>query len=202
MSKARDPIEELLIKKGVHVGSRSLTKDMERFFYMRSRSGFYLIDVQKTKERLRLAARFLAHYEPSSVVVASMRLYGKTPVKKFCEVTGFVPIVERFVPGTFTNPQLACYMEPEAVVVTDPKADHQIVVEAAIARLPIVAFCNTDNTLEYIDLAIPANNRGREQLATIYWLLATFVLIERGELPPDGSLEIPIEEFEYKPEEV
>lgn len=200
MSRARDPIEELLIKRKVHIGSRSLTKDMEPFFFSQ-RAGFYLINVHKTKERLRVAARFLSHYEPSSVVVASTRLYGKKPVLKFCEVTGCVPLVERFTPGSFTNPQLPTYMEPEVAVITDPKSDHQILLEAAIARIPIVAFCNTDNTIEYIDLVIPANNRGREQLATLYWLLADMLLHERGELGPDETLPIPIEEFEYRPSE-
>ena len=49
--------------------------------------------------------------------MASAREYGKTPVEKFCELTGAIPILGRFMPGTFTNPSLPRYMEPEIVIV-------------------------------------------------------------------------------------
>ena len=43
------------------------------------------------------------------------------------------------MPGTFTNPSLPNYMEPEIVVVTDPQADQQAVLEATRAGVPVVA---------------------------------------------------------------
>ncbi|HIE19081.1 TPA: 30S ribosomal protein S2, partial [Candidatus Bathyarchaeota archaeon] len=50
----------------------------------------------------------------------------------------------------------------------------------------------------YVDLIIPTNNKGRRALAVIYWLLARQVLRERGEIPPDGSIPLSIEDFEIK----
>ena len=38
-------------------------------------------------------------------------------------------------------------------------------------NIPIIALCNTDNCLEYVDCAIPVNNRSKKSLAMIYWLL-------------------------------
>jgi len=47
-------------------------------------------------------------------------------------------------------------------------------------------------------LVIPANNRGRKSVATIYWLLSRQILIERGELKDDEEPKFEIEDFETK----
>lgn len=82
--------------------------------------------------------------------------------------------------------------------MTDPRVDTQAINEAAKVGIPVVAFCDTDSPLEFVDLVIPANNRGRRALALLYWLLARQVLRERGELPPTGELPVPPEDFEAK----
>ncbi|RLI13551.1 MAG: 30S ribosomal protein S2, partial [Candidatus Hecatellales archaeon] len=105
-------------------------------------------------------------------------------------------------PGTFTNPLSPSYTEPEVVIITDPSADEQAMEEATKIGVPLVALCDTDNTFKNIDLIIPANNKGRKALAMVYWLLARQVLRERGEIPPDGNLQTPVEEFETKLSEV
>jgi len=196
--------EELLVpldrylEAGLRIGTHVKDKYMEQFIYGVRSDGLYLLDVRKTDERIRVAAKFIARYEPESVVAVSARQYGQRPVLKFCELTRIVPIVGRFLPGTFTNPTLKTYLEPELVIVTDPRADAQAVREAAIMGIPVIAICNTDSSCSYVDLVIPANNKGRRALALIYWLLARQVLRERGEIPPDGDLPIPPEEFEAR----
>ncbi|RLE77598.1 MAG: 30S ribosomal protein S2 [Thermoprotei archaeon] len=196
--------EELLVpldrylEAGLRIGTHVKDKYMEQFIYGVRSDGLYLLDVRKTDERIRVAAKFIARYEPESVVAVSARQYGQRPVLKFCELTRIVPIVGRFLPGTFTNPALKTYLEPELVIVTDPRADAQAVREAAIMGIPVIAICNTDSSCSYVDLVIPANNKGRRALALIYWLLARQVLRERGEIPPDGDLPIPPEEFEAR----
>jgi len=189
---------EMYLAAGVRIGTRMKSKFMMRFIYSARPDGLYLLDVRKTDERIRVAARFIAQYQPNRVVVVSARQYGQKPVKKFCSVVGCIPIVGRFPPGTFTNPALDSYIEADLVVVTDPRMDAQAVREAAIAGIPVVALCDTDSPVSNIDLIIPINNKGRKALALVYWLLARQVLRERGEIPPDGDLPIPPEEFEAK----
>jgi small subunit ribosomal protein S2 len=130
------------------------------------------------------------------VVVASSKRYGKTPVQKFCELTGAKSLVGRFTSGTFTNPVYSGYFEPVAVVVTDALADNQIVDEAAAVGVPVIAFCSTDNSLSNVDFIIPMNNKGRRSLAIAYWLLCREVKRELNELSAEGDLSASIDEFE------
>jgi small subunit ribosomal protein S2 len=191
------PIEALL-SAGIHIGTRINTKDMEAFIYRVRPDGLFVLDVQKTDDRIRTAAKFLASFDPAKVIVVSSRLYGITPVTKFCEAIFAHPVTGRFLPGLFSNPNHSSHLEAEVVVVTDPKADRQAVREAALVGIPVVALCDTDNDFSKIDFVIPANNKGRRSLATIYWLLARQILREKGEIPPDGDLATPIDDFETK----
>ena len=84
------------------------------------------------------------------------------------------------------------------VLLTDPRTDSQALKEAAEIGIPIVSLADTDNRTEYIDLIIPANNKGRKSLALIYWLLARQILREKGTIPPDGDLPEPPTEFEVR----
>jgi len=104
--------------------------------------------------------------------------------------------------GILSNPSHSKHIEAHVVVVTDPKADKQALREAASVGIPVIALCDTDNSFRGIDLVIPTNNKGRRALATIYWLLARQVLIEKGELSQGGSLPLPIEDFETKLAEI
>ena len=200
-------VEELLLPRdtilsaGIHIGTRIKTKNMEPFIYRVRPDGLFVLDIKKTDERIRVAAKFLSRFEPSKIAVVASRLYGHQPVRKFCELTGAIPIVGRFVPGSLSNPLYPGRIEPEVIVVTDPRADSQAVTEAARVGIPVVALCSTDNNFDGIDLVIPTNNKGRKALATIYWLLARQVLRERGELGPDEDLNVPIEDFQTRIEE-
>jgi len=190
--------QDTLLSAGVHIGTRMRTKDMDPFIYRVRADGLFVLDVKKTDERIRVAAKFLARFEPSKIVAVSGRLYGQSPVEKFCEVTGAIPIVGRFIPGMLSNPLYPKRLEPEVIILSDPKADVQAVKEAANIGVPVVALCSTDNDFSFVDLVIPTNNKGRRALAVIYWLLTRQILRERGEIPPDGDISQTIEDFEIK----
>jgi small subunit ribosomal protein S2 len=190
--------QDTLLSAGIHIGTRMKTKDMAPFIYRVRPDGLFVLDVKKTDERIRIAAKFLARFEPSKIVAVGARLYGREPVKQFCEVTKATPIIGRFVPGLLSNPLYAGRIEPNIVIVSDPKADVQVVKEAGAIGIPVIALCSTDNEFAGVDLVIPTNNKGRRALAVIYWLLARQILRERGELPPDGNLALTIDDFEVK----
>jgi small subunit ribosomal protein S2 len=198
------PQEELLLPRdtllsaGIHIGTRIKTLDMAPFIYRVRPDGLFVLDVKKTDDRIRVAAKFLARFEPAKVAVAASRLYAQEPIKKFCETTGATPIVGRFIPGQLSNPLYTKRIEPEVIVVSDPRADAQAVKEASNVGIPIVALCSTDNEFAGVDLVIPTNNKGRRALAVVFWLLARQILRERGELAADKDPSFTIEDFEAK----
>jgi small subunit ribosomal protein S2 len=189
---------DTLLSAGIHIGTRMKTLDMEPFIYRVRPDGLFVLDVKKTDDRIRVTAKFLARYEHSKVAVAATRLYAQEPVKKFCQLTGATPLAGRFIPGQLSNPQYSNRVDPEVIVVSDPRADAQAVKEATKVGIPIVALCSTDNEFAGVDLVIPTNNKGRRALAVIFWLLARQVLRERGDIGPDRDPPATIEDFEAK----
>ncbi|MDG1533709.1 MAG: 30S ribosomal protein S2 [Candidatus Thalassarchaeaceae archaeon] len=166
----------------VHIGTNQKSSDMQRFIDTdrADGSGLHLLNLNLTDERIRKAAKFLAQYDPERILIVSARQYGQRPARKFAQSIGAKRIVGRFIPGTLTNPQLRTYMEPEVLFVTDPAADSQALSEAVSTGLPIVGIVDANNTLRNVDLALPANNKGRRSLALIYWLLSREILTLRG----------------------
>ncbi len=190
--------QDTMLSAGIHIGTRMKTTDMDPFIYRVRADGLFVLDVKKTDERIRAAAKFLARFEPSKIAAVAARLYGRSPVEKFCEVVGATPIIGRFIPGLLSNPLYANRIEPAVIIVSDPKADVQAVKEASNVGIPVVALCSTDNDFSHVDLVIPTNNKGRRALAVIFWLLARQILRERGEIPADGDLSQSIDDFEVK----
>ncbi|TRO49040.1 30S ribosomal protein S2 [Candidatus Bathyarchaeota archaeon] len=188
--------QEILLSAGVHIGTRVKTKDMEPYIYKVRPDGLFVLDMEKMNERIKLAAKFLARSNQSHIAVASSKRYGRTPVERFCEITGAKPFTGRFTSGTFTNPIYSDFFEPEIIVVTDSIADAQIVEEASLMGVPVIAFCSTDNSLKNIDLVIPMNNKGRRSLAIAYWLLCRQLKRELNELAPEADWSVTIDDFE------
>ncbi len=172
---------ELYETHAVHIGTQQKSADMAGFIQEVRDDGLYLIDIEITDARIRAIANFVNTYETSNVMVVSARQYGQRPARKFAEAIGANAAVGRFIPGSLTNPALRSYVEPDMLFVTDPAADQQALREAVNTGLPIVGIVDANNNLRNVDLALPANNKGRKSLSLLYWLLAREVLKARGE---------------------
>jgi len=188
--------EETYMTSGVHIGTRQKTADIKEFIYKVRNDGLYIIDVKKTDERIKFAAKFLAKYDPPKVLVVSVRQYGQKPVRKLGEFTGIQVLDGRFQPGTLTNPNAKTFLEPEIILLTDPLADVQALHEAKNIGIPVLALCDTNNETKYIDYVIPTNNKGRRALALIYWLLTRAILKEQGKIKSDEEFTGTVEDFE------
>lgn len=191
-------LEKMILSTGIRVGTPIKTKFMTPFITRANPEGLYILDISKTLARIDVAAKFIGRTNIANVAVTSSREYGKTPIEKFCELTGARGIFGRFMPGTFTNPSLPKYLEPEIVIVTDPQADEQAVLEATRAGVPVIALSNSDNITSKVDVVIPTNNRGRKALATVYWLLTKEVLKKQGKIKSDSEMPLAIDDFEAK----
>jgi small subunit ribosomal protein S2 len=188
--------EEIYMTAGAHIGTRQKTADMRGFIYKVRNDGLYIIDVNKTDERVKVAAKFIAQYDPRQVLAVSVRQYGQKPIRKLAEFTGISVLPGRFRPGTLTNPNAKGFIEPELLVVTDPLADVQALHEGRNIGVPVVALCDTNNETKHVDMIIPTNNKGRRALALVYWLLAREILREKGKISSDDEFQATVEDFE------
>ncbi|MDH7517936.1 MAG: 30S ribosomal protein S2 [Candidatus Thermoplasmatota archaeon] len=188
--------EETYMTSGVHIGTRQKTADIKDFIYKVRNDGLYIIDVKKTDQRIKMVSKFLAKFDPSKILVVSVRQYGQKPIKKFAENTGMRVLDGRFRPGTLTNPNAQGFFEPDLLFVTDPLTDAQALHEARNLGIPIVGLCDTNNETKYLDLVIPTNNKGRRALALVYWLLTRAVMKEQGKIKNFDEFNLQIEDFE------
>ncbi len=188
--------EDLYLTSGVHIGTQQKSADMRRFIFKVRNDGLYVLDIKFTDDRIRTASSFLAGFDPERVLVVCQRQYGQKPARTFAKNIGAKSMVGRFVPGTLTNPRLPTFFEPDVIVVTDPSADQQALREAVNVGIPVVALCDANNDLKYVDLAIPANNKGRRSLALVYWLLTREVLRAKKIIMKDDEFNLELEEFE------
>ncbi|MCD6367734.1 MAG: 30S ribosomal protein S2 [Candidatus Aenigmarchaeota archaeon] len=181
------------LSAGVHIGMKFKTKEMDQFIFKTRPGGLAVIDIEKTDERIKIAAKFIARYK--NILVVCRKANGFKPIEKFVEAVGGKAVKGRFLPGTLTNPNSPEFYEPDILIVTDPITDSQAIEEAKKMRIPIVALTDTYNTFDFVDLAIPTNNKGKKSLGLIYYLLAREILKERGEIKKDDEFKYKIEDF-------
>ncbi|MFB6245568.1 MAG: 30S ribosomal protein S2 [Candidatus Nanohaloarchaea archaeon] len=179
--------EDLLIDRekylanGVHIGTRSQHVEMDRYIFRVKDNQLAILNLEDTDAQIREAAELLSDIEPAEILVAGRKPEARLPLEMFSDATGADTKIGRFMPGTLTNPQSEEFTEPEAVVATDPEEDSQVIQEAAQTGTTVVAISDSENSLENIDLAIPANNKSEKSLGLVYFLLAREMCEERDE---------------------
>jgi small subunit ribosomal protein S2 len=188
--------EDVYLTSGVHIGTQQKSADMKDFIFKVRSDGLYVLDIKKTNERIKVAANMIARYKPEEILVVSARQYGQKPVRMFSNILGCHTFPGRFVPGTLTNPSLDVYVEPKILIVTDPAADQQALREAINSRIPVIGLCDANNETKYVDLVIPANNKGRRSLAIVYWLLTREILKIKGIIESNEDFKTEVKDFE------
>jgi len=188
--------QERYLEAGVHIGTKTKVGSMRQFIYKAREDGLHVLDLKKMDERLRYAAKLLSKYPVEKVFAVGNKDNAIQPVKKFCELTGFTSLTGRFTPGRFTNPARADFCEPRIIMAVDPAVDRQAVREAFEVNIPVIALCDTNNSLRFVDLAIPTNNKGRKAIALIFWILAREVMKIQGKIASNEEYTAAQQDFE------
>jgi len=188
------------LTSSAHIGTTNLDFQMETYVYKRRNDGVHIINLRKTWEKILLAARAIVAIEnPADIFIISSRPYGQRAVLKFSTATKATAIAGRFTPGTFTNQsRTESFREPRLLIVCDPRADHQPITEASYVNIPVIALCNTDSPLRYVDVAIPCNNKGIHSIGLMLWMLAREVLRMRGTLSRNTPWEVMVDMYFYR----
>ncbi len=186
---------DVYLKSGIHIGTKFRTKYMEPFIYKTRPDGLSVLNLQKIDERIKVAASFLAQYNPEDILIISRRENGWKAVELFGKLTGVRVFAGRYPPGILTNPNLEEYTEAKIVLVVDAWPDRNAVLDAVKIGIPVIALCDTNNQSNFIDVVVPCNNKGKKSLGLLFYILTKELLILKGKLKEGEELKEKLEDF-------
>ena len=219
-----------LLEAGVHFGhhTRRWNPKMKEYIYG-ARNGVYIIDLQKTAEKIEEAYVALVDVvrNNNKVLFVGTRKQIQDIIREEATRCGSYYIDKRWLGGTMTNFQtirksiakLYRYEEmekdgtfdllpkkeviqinkekvklegffngikdmtelPGALVVVDPKTEHNAVQEARRLGIPVFGLVDTNCDPDDVDYVIPANDDGVRAVRLIVGVLANAVLEGNGE---------------------
>ena len=188
---------EKYLEAGIHLGTKIKNADTEKFIHKKRKDGIYIIDTKAIDEGLRNALNFLRNYKNKEICIVATRTYAENAAKKAQKfLPNLIVISNRFVPGTFTNPEAKQFIEPDVVIITDPRNEKIAVKEAHKMKIPIVGLVDTDASTTYIDYVVPMNNKGRKSLALFFWLFVREMLLAQEKIKNYNEFKIPQSYFE------
>ena len=183
------------LKSGIHIGTKFRTKYMERFIYKTRPDGLSVLNLKKIDERIKVAVKLLANYDPKDILIVSRRENGWKALKTMSKLTEFKVFAGRYLPGILTNPFLDKYTEAKILLATDAWPDRNAIADAVRMGIPVIALCDTNNQTNNIDLVIPCNNKGKKSLGLLFWIITKEYLKARKVIKNDSEFKGKLEDF-------
>ncbi|MDD3244712.1 MAG: 30S ribosomal protein S2 [Candidatus ainarchaeum sp.] len=191
---------DLYLKNGIHIGTKYKNGAMRKFIFKSRPDKINVMDVQHIDKRIKLVIDFINRYDPQDVVFVSRKKYSLPGLKILEQNFGYKVKLNRFIPGTFTNPESEHFIEPKLVFISDPNVDRQAIVESAKIGVPIIALCTTSSNIRNIDYVVPYNNKGRKSVALFFWLLVRELQLRHGIIKSEKEYIYGVEDLVYNQE--
>lgn len=183
------------LKSGLHIGTKTRTKYMESFIYKIRPDGLSVLNIQTTNNRIEIVSRFLSHFKPEDILVVCKRENGWNAARMFSKMTGIKTYAGRYHPGVLTNAKHENFIEIKVILAVDPWPDKDAIKDAAHVGAVTIAFCDTNNESNYLDIVVPCNNKGKKSLGLMFWVIAREYLRNRGTIKDEKEMEFQLEQF-------
>ncbi len=157
---------------GVRIGMKNSNKLLDPFIFKRVPNKFVIFNIKSIDERINLGAKFLSKFKRKDILLVCTLDEAYYPVYNFVKLMNVSVNFGRYLAGSLTNLSYKNFFEPKVLFVTDPNSGRRAINDARKNNLPIMAIVDTDSKLNYIDFMIPGNNKKKESLGTILFLLA------------------------------
>lgn len=164
-------------KYRMNKGELFRNKKLDRFLSWETPTGRNMFSIQAIDERLKIASKFLCTKKNVAVVCSDL---GCEAAKEFGKATG-AKVIDNYRSSLFSNPKNKQYNEPEVIFVTNADENRNVIAEANLNNVPVVAFCNTNSLTDGIDLIVPINTTNQKSLEIGLWLIANEIRKLRGE---------------------
>ena len=164
--------QEMYKNNGVRIGAKNSNAFLKDFIFKRIPNRFVIFDIKAIDERVRVAAKLLSQYKRRDILLVCTLDDAYYAVYNFVKLLNVSVNFGRYLAGSLTNLTYKNFFEPKILFVTDPNTGRRAINDARKNNLPIIAIADSDSRLNYIDLIIPGNNKKKESVGTILYLLA------------------------------
>ena len=204
-----------LLENGVHFGHQTRRWDPKcKPFIYTAKNSIYIIDLNKTQEALQVAydkMKSIAE-EGGKVLFVGTKKQAQQIIQK--RIKRLIEIEQMEADGTISvypkKEQVLIHKEavrlenflggikemkklPDAIVVVDPKEDHNAVSEAKKLGIPVFGLADTNCDPATVDYAVPANDDAIKSIKLMMSLLADAIVESKGGILQDAYQEGDIE---------